>query len=85
MIKNNNKSGQAAIEYVMLLLIIMGFVKIVFNYLPQGLNKLEESFTERYTASYQFGDMRTKGGEDGFEFHPRAPGATNFRMWKRMR
>ncbi len=83
--KRTNQSGQGVVEYVLLLLVVMGFVRIIFNFLPDRLRAMERSFTESFAASYRYGDVKTKGGEDGYEYHPRAPGTTNFRMWKRMR
>jgi hypothetical protein len=80
-----SQSGQAIVEYVLLLVLVVGFTRIIFRYLPDVIRTLETSFTERYTASYQYGDMTVRGGENGYERHPRAPGQGNFRMFRRLR
>lgn len=79
-------SGQALVEYVLVLLMVVMATRLVLGYLPGQLQRLERFMTDQYASSYRYGDSRTKGPDGdsgGYEMHPRVTTAGNFRIWKR--
>jgi hypothetical protein len=83
-----SESGQTIVEYVLLLVLVVGATRIVLGFLPAELQRFERLMSRQYAASYRYGDPKTKGpdDEDGggeYELHPRALNSTSFRLWKR--
>ena len=78
------ESGQTIVEYVLVLLMVVGATKIILDLLPAQIQKFERALSQDYVASYRYGDIRTKGPEEGaYDLHPRVSTGNNFRMWKR--
>lgn len=82
--KVSKLGGQALVEYLLMLLIVVGLSRIVLRFLPESIKSIEKKYTENYTASYQYGDQTVSGGDGGYQRHPRAPGQGNFRMFRRL-
>ncbi len=79
------EQGQTLVEYVLLLVMVVGATRLVLGYLPAQLQRMERFMTQQYAASYRYGDARSKGPDEGgeYELHPRVLNATSFRIWKR--
>ncbi len=82
------ESGQAIVEYVLLLVLVVGATRIVLGFLPSELQRFERLMTRQYAASYRYGDPKSKGPDDAegggeYELHPRMVNSTSFRMWRR--
>lgn len=83
----NDQSGQAVIEYVLMLAIAL----TAFLVVARGLSvlKVEERLmrplSQSYAKTYQYGHPEASGygDEDGPKRHPRAvvPGSDNFRIF----
>lgn len=82
-----DESGQAMMEYILLLAIVVSFYVIVAKGLTEmGISeKLMRPLTESFASAYQYGHPKAKGYDDGGpEYHPRAvEGGTNFRIFIR--
>ncbi|MBC7691385.1 MAG: hypothetical protein H7222_06410 [Methylotenera sp.] len=82
---SRNESGQAVIEYVLLISIIASaFVIVGRGLVDMGLaQKLTRPLREEFARTYQYGHPKGKGFEDGGpDHHPRAmTGGTNGRMF----
>jgi hypothetical protein len=80
-----NESGQAVIEYVLLLSVVVGGYLVVVNFMNQfGLaKKLTRPITTDFAAAYQLGDIKAKDFDNGGpERHPRVTkGKENFRIF----
>jgi hypothetical protein len=78
-------SGQAAVEYILLLsFIVTGYVIIARLFTSSGITqKITSPITVTFAKTYQFGDPRAKSFEDGApDFHPRADGGqSSFRIF----
>lgn len=82
------ESGQAMLEYILLLAIVAGFVVIVFRGLDEIAlqDSILEPLQKQYAHVYQFGHEKAKGfGESGGPImHPRIPPSAadgNFRIF----
>jgi Flp pilus assembly pilin Flp len=72
-----DESGQAVIEYVLLIsIIVSAFVLISRGLVNLGFaDKLTAPIKGEFARIYQYGHPKAKGHEDGGpEFHPRANG-----------
>ncbi len=84
-IKNNQ--GQAMIEYVLMMAIILGIYLGVSKGISRlGLDKkITNSITTTFSAAYRYGHVKAKGYDDGGPaYHPRADtggGNNNFRVF----
>jgi hypothetical protein len=84
-----NNSGQALTEYVLLLLLVAGFVFLLFGMMPRIFAKLEEPIKVQFALSYRNGAPNACGHEDtvgtcsGPKNHPRIDQAENFRLFGR--
>lgn len=80
----DTRSGQAALEYILLLAILVGFFLIVSGALKQNqlAQNLTKPISDEFRRSYQFGSPRVKGIEtEDVEFHPRVSNGNNFRIF----
>lgn len=82
---SRNQSGQAVIEYILLLAIVVGFYFIIWEGI-RGLRlerKLMKPLSEDFAAAYRYGHPKAKGFDDGGPYyHPRAIGGQrNFRIF----
>ena len=80
-----NESGQAVIEYVLLIAVVVTAFVLVMQWVTDiGLaQKLTKPITGTFAATYRYGHPKAKGFEDGApENHPRAVGGeNNFRIF----
>lgn len=83
-----DQSGQAVIEYILLLSVIVSFVMIFRKGIERFdlANKLARPVVSSFAAAYQFGHPKAKGFDSngGPAFHPRAPstqGEGNYRLF----
>ena len=62
-----NQKGQALIEYVMLLAIIVSVYANLMKLLSQSnaIQNLQRPFTKDYTAAYRYGHPLAKGQDNG--------------------
>ena len=86
MVKRKNESGQAIIEYVLLLAIIATAFLVASRGLGKlGIaDKLTRPVKQDFAAAYRYGHPKAKGSDEGgFELHPRAiaGGGNNFRIF----
>ncbi len=82
-----NQSGQAMVEYILLLLVVVGG----FLVLSKGMERmgvtqvLTTPITQNFAMAYKYGHPKAKGFDEGTpENHPRISGAgggNNFRMF----
>jgi hypothetical protein len=65
--KIESKSGQALLEYVLLLAIVVGLYGAVLNQLTQSsvMTTLKKPFTTDYKYTYQYGHKDARGQEGG--------------------
>jgi hypothetical protein len=80
-----NERGQAVVEYILLVAIIVTFfvgVRRAFERFRIG-EALMRPITQEFAAAYQFGHPKAKGFDNGGpEYHPRAIGGNNnFRIF----
>jgi hypothetical protein len=85
-VKQRDQSGQAVLEYVLLLSITF----VLFLVVTRGLSrfrveeKLLSPISKTYAATYRYGHPEAKGYDDGGPYkHPRAlaPGTESFRIF----
>ena len=80
----NNESGQAVMEYVLLLVIVTMVFLVVLRGI-EGLDlmtKLMRPLQQTFARTYQYGHPEAKGFDDGGpEKHARARGGDNFRLF----
>lgn len=83
--KRDPESGQALVEYILLLAIIVGIYMLVVKGFSeyQIAKKLTARITGPFTRTYRYGHPQTRGYEDGTpKKHPRVPvGEDNFRIF----
>lgn len=80
----NSESGQAVIEYVLLLSIVTAAFVVVSQGLTRaGLTRiLMKPLRENFARAYQHGHPEALGFEDGGpKKHPRAQGENSFRLF----
>lgn len=80
----NPESGQAVIEYVLLIAIIVGFYFLVDRVIRGG--NLAKTITapvkQDFARAYRYGHPKAKGPDDGGpELHPRFEDGNNFRLY----
>ncbi len=71
----DDETGQATVEYILLLSVLVSLFLIVARGIGQmGLaEKLARPIQKDFKAAYQYGHPKAKGSADGgFEHHPRA-------------
>ncbi|MGK5086264.1 hypothetical protein WDW86_01795 [Bdellovibrionota bacterium FG-2] len=75
MVLAKDEAGQATVEYILLLSVIVTF----FILLAQGISqmglaeKLARPIQKEFKAAYRYGHPKAKGEEEGgYEHHPRA-------------
>lgn len=82
-----SKSGQALVEYVVLLAVVAGVIFLLFKQLPKLFAALEAPLRKDYRFVYKYGDKDTRGfndeGETGPVRHPRYSKPNNFRLFGR--
>ncbi len=81
-----DERGQAVIEYILLLVVVVGFFLSVASFFSNiGLGqKLAKPITGDFAHAYQLGDPKAKSLDDGApERHPRVydEGPENFRIF----
>ncbi|MGE4234480.1 MAG: hypothetical protein AB7F43_14235 [Bacteriovoracia bacterium] len=85
--KKRTQSGQAVVEYVLLLVLVVGMLFLLSNQLPRLLATLEEPFKSDFKYAYKYGDSKARGYDDddgsGPVRHPRIYSAGNFRIFSR--
>lgn len=61
-----SQSGQTTVEYILLLILIIGLLTLFKNLMltGTGLDKLAENFRSRYQAIYKYGDERVSSPDD---------------------
>jgi len=70
-----NESGQAMVEYILLLAVIVMAGMLVQKGMKslQIAKRLTSPLQKTFAATYQYGHPKAKGGSDGvFEMHPKA-------------
>lgn len=81
----NNQSGQAILEYVLMLSIVVSFFVTLMGLLrSMGIEQsINRSFTKEYAAAYRYGHPKAKGMDEGEpQYHPRLEsGDTSFRLF----
>jgi hypothetical protein len=86
-------SGQALVEYVLLMFFIVGFTTILANFMPRVLQKMEAPLKDGFVRAYKYGDPKACGPDPGDPpscggspaRHPRInnPKGVNFRLFGR--
>ena len=80
-----NNSGQAAVEYILLLFMIVSAFTLVARFFTTSgfTQKLTTPITVTFANTYRYGDAKAKGFEDGSpDRHPRASGGQDsFRIF----
>jgi len=85
--KNNstNQSGQAIVEYILLISIVVGLFLIVSRGLNQGnlAVVITKPIKEDYAKVYKYGHPKASGVDDpeGPARHPRFEGSNSFRLY----
>ncbi len=83
-IRNKRQSGQSLLEYVFLLLVVVGLVSIVYGRLGGTLDLLETPLTRDFPYTYRYGDPKARGFDDGEPTrHPGIYRADNFKFFAR--
>ncbi len=83
----SDEKGQAAVEYVLLLfIIVMAFIGVAAFLSDSRLSsRIMKPIKEDYARAYRYGHVKAKGYEDGGpEYHPRIVddgGENNFRIF----
>lgn len=78
------EQGQAVVEYILMIAFIVMIYVMVANMMSRsGLDRrLYAALTGPFAATYQYGYSKVKGFDQGGpEFHPRAVGGNNFRIF----
>jgi hypothetical protein len=80
-----DESGQAFVEYILLIAILVGFFLTATKWITQkGIQKkFVEAIMRPYVSAYRYGHTQAKGYDDGGPtFHPRIEtGENNFRIF----
>lgn len=80
-----DESGQAFVEYILLLSILAGIFLAVNKGLGDAdlMAKMTSPIKSEFAAAYRYGHTKAKGYEDGGpKFHPRArSGESSFRIF----
>ncbi len=82
--RTNRESGQAVVEYILLLAIVTSIFIVVSKGLTRaGLTKLlMKPLREDFSRAYQYGHPKALGFDDGGpKNHPRAEGENSFRLF----
>lgn len=78
------EAGQSLLEYVFLLLVVVGLVSIVYGRLGGTLDLLEAPLTREFPYIYRYGDPKARGYDDGEPTrHPAVFRADNFKFFAR--
>lgn len=89
--RKDNRKGQSALEYVLLISIVAGLGSLLFIPLGNFLEKkLSGPILTQFQKVYKYGDSKTCGFDDpapcsGPSRHPRIDAADNFRIFGRGR
>jgi len=61
------ESGQAVVEYILLLAIVVGIYSLLLNTLSQSnaINAMKKPFTQDFTYTYRYGNAKARGQTDG--------------------
>ena len=83
--RRKTQSGQAVLEYILLLAIIVFLYSLVLNSLSgsNGFENMKKPLTKDFKYTYQYGHPEARGQEDGGpKFIPQHhDGAQNFRIF----
>ena len=81
-----NKKGQALVEYILVMLLVLGLAGLIGRGLPRVLSKIEDEISQKYKNSYQLGDSDASVDEGTPKRHVRAGvrGNDNFRLFRRV-
>lgn len=83
--RGKNTEGQAVIEYILMLFVVLSAYMILVKGLTDGgaAQKLLQPIQQDFRRAYQFGHPKARGFEDGApELHPRVQtGKDNFRLF----
>ena len=62
-----NQSGQALVEYILLIAIVIGVYSAVLNTLGKssGFELMKKPFTREYRYTYQYGNAKARGQDNG--------------------
>lgn len=80
------QQGQTLVEYVLLIVLIIGFVGILARNMQRAVTLISSRVTGKFAMAYQLGDKDAKDISSGeFKKHPRAnvSGGNNFRIFRR--
>ena len=83
--RGRTESGQATVEYVLLLLLVMAMYFLAIH-LVRGRNlagRISEPIKDQFARAYQYGHPKAKGLDEpgGPDHHPRAYDGNNFRLY----
>jgi hypothetical protein len=81
---SRDRSGQATIEYILLVATVVSFYLLVSRILGDlGISRaITRPMSEQYARSYRYGHPKAKGPDDGGpDLHPRFQGGNNFRIF----
>lgn len=79
-VANETQSGQAVIEYIMLLAVVIGSYMTLASWFTRFgfAEKLTRPITKSFAHAYQYGDVEALGFDDGGpKRHPRANTRSN--------
>jgi hypothetical protein len=82
--KSDPRSGQAVIEYVLLLSIIVSLYAFIMDYLRSSslLDNLKKPLTGSYKYTYRYGHPEARGQDDGGpKLIPQQHDGQNFRIF----
>ena len=83
-VKGRRDSGQAVIEYILLLAIIVFIYTLVLNHLTDsnGWAQMKKPLTQDYAFTYRYGHPEARGQEDGGpKLIPQQHDPQNFRIF----
>jgi hypothetical protein len=60
-------SGQAVVEYILLLAIVVGLYSLLLNKLSDSnaIGAMKKPFTQEFAYTYRYGNAKARGQEDG--------------------
>lgn len=61
--RRKSSSGQSLVEYVMLMVVVVGMAKLLTSQLPSFLKKIEGPFKDQFARTYKYGDPQACGYE----------------------
>jgi hypothetical protein len=63
----NKSSGQAVVEYILLLAIVISLYTVLLNKLSDtnAIAQMKKPFTQEFAYTYRYGNAKARGQDDG--------------------